>query len=299
MSRRVLTIPVDKTIQDAGNYMFGSGTTYLAVVDKQNQFVGWLSQGDIIERLPPFLTPHQLGRDLTPEEQAQFNSLLKQRSDTPVTDIMYSLASVRRQLVFFETETPIEKVIGRFITPINIGQIQSAFLRKLPVLSPDHHRIEGVLGYWMVVSRLIAAQLAPKILVRDCMLSIQHPNYVPIFDTELIDTVNWKARQQGWSYIVIVSAEGKLAGMTSIEQIRRAIDFDLPVMRDRPILNLMRPANECTVIRVADPLEKWLRIFADDDIGALPVVGADGKLEGLLNYVSVLRAYRDYLFPSG
>jgi CBS-domain-containing membrane protein len=298
MSRRVLTIPVDKTIQDAGNYMFGSGTTYLAVVDKQNQFVGWLSQGDIIEKLPPFLTPHQLGRDLTPEEQAQFNSLLKQRSDTPVTDIMYSLASVRRQLVFFETETPIEKVIGRFITPINIGQIQSAFLRKLPVLSPDHRRIEGVLGYWMVVSKLIAAQLMPRTLVGDCMLSIQHPNYMPILDTESIDSVNWKARQQGWSYIVIVNAEGKLAGMTSIEQIRRAIDFDLPVMRDRPILNLMRPANECTVIRVADPLEKWLRIFADDDIGALPVVNAGGKLEGLLNYVSVLRAYRDYLFPS-
>lgn len=297
MSRRVLTITADKTIQDAGSYMFGSGTTYLAVVGGQNRFMGWISQGDVIEKLPPFLSPHLLGRELTPEEQAQFNSLLKERSDTPITEIMYSIGSERRRLIFFAADTPLDKVVERFITPVTLGgQAHYAFLRKLPVLSVDHNHVEGVLGYWMVVSKLIAARLIPNVLVGDCMLSANDPSYVRILDSDTITKVSWQARQHGWSYIAITDRDGKLAGMTSIEQIKRAIDHDLAVMRERPIRDVMRPASECTLIRAADPLEKWLRIFADDDIGALPVVNGEGKLEGLLNYVSVLRAYRDYLF---
>lgn len=298
MSPKVFTIPVESTVQDAATYLTVSRATCLAAV-KDDQFEGWLSEGDIIEYFPPIFYESELGRSLTREEQIQLKELRDERSKTPISEFLYRVGSVKRRLVYLFKEMSLKLAFQYFLSPASVGNMQHPYLRKIPVLSKDRKRVEGILGYWMIISKFLTANIRPNILVRDCMLSVSDPKYSPILDTEKISAVSLAARQQGWSHIVMVDSSGKFTGMTSIDKIKRVLDPDLHLMDSYPISSIMRPADECTRISADDALEKWLRIFADDDIGALPVVGADGKLEGLLNYVSVLRSYRDYLFPSG
>ena len=40
------------------------------------------------------------------------------------------------------------------------------------------------------------------------------------------------------------------------------------------------------------PIDAAIERFADDNVGALPVVAADGKLVGMLSYLDVIQALR-------
>lgn len=304
IDRGVQTIPYmatadrESTAKDAFNIFAHAKTTCLAVVDKDGQFVGWVSHGDIIELTPPFLTSEDVDGPLSDDYINMREALTESRFAQPISRLMYTLNSERRSLEFLLEGDTLLVALRKFLNPIGLNA--HVYLRKIPVLSSNYRMVSGVLGYWMIVSRLAAKGIIPNVSVGYHMLTINRVNR--IVDTMSLDDVLFKAHMYGWAHIAITNAQGEFVGMTSIEKLKRMADADIRIMNNRPVSKIMRRAERCTVISPRDPISQWLHIFKDDDIGALPVV-EDGHLVGILSYVHVLSAFHASLnstnkFPS-
>lgn len=104
---------------------------------------------------------------------------------------------------------------------------------------------------------------------------------------------------RGIRHLPVVDAERRVVGVLSVDDLRAALPFSVtprraPDPRERAL------AREWTVgdvmvhapltIREGDPLARAAERMADQRIGCLPVVDADGRLAGLLSETDLLHA---------
>jgi acetoin utilization protein AcuB len=103
-------------------------------------------------------------------------------------------------------------------------------------------------------------------------------------------------------HLPVVNEDHELVGMLSDRDLR-----GLPFVHDEAqriaAEEATRPDSRVSGIMSADPLtvgpdeplSDVVELMVDSRIGAVPVVGPNGRLVGIVSYLDVLRAYRDEL----
>jgi CBS domain-containing protein len=101
---------------------------------------------------------------------------------------------------------------------------------------------------------------------------------------------------RGIRHLPVVDEGGGVLGMLSDRDVRDLVgdpqDFIASWKHDPMAVARVSDAMRKVAVTVAEdrPLIELASIFADEKIGALPVVARDGKLIGIVSYVDVLRA---------
>lgn len=253
----------------------------------RNVLEGWVSKADLVGYLP---SPLYADAGMT---TAHYIQRFQKRSAEPVSDHMHHRGN---DLEWLTPEMALKNAIDRyFLRTFNRGARRFR-IRQFPVLDHNFTAV-GVLGYWMIINQFIAMDCLPDVTVGSIMLpSDDRDNFIEVRPDVTLGNAEELARINGWSHIVISDEQGNLVGMTTIEKIRRILDPEMPRLSSLPILTEMRPHQRCRTLHENDPLSEVIALFANDDIGALPVVERGGlRLRGLLTYVEVLRALRRLL----
>ncbi|MFY3742591.1 HPP family protein [Anaeromyxobacter sp. Red801] len=99
----------------------------------------------------------------------------------------------------------------------------------------------------------------------------------------------------GFRHLPVVTAEGRLAGMLSERDLRSRLGTDAASFLDATLEALQEPVSEAMTpdpiyVRAGAPLADVLPIFADEGVGAVPVLDAGDRVVGIVSYVDLLRA---------
>ncbi len=287
MRQKPLTVAAETSIGIALAYMEIQRITYLIVNNHHNALEGWVSKADLVSYLP---SPLYADSGMT---TAQYTQRFQKRSAESVRDHMHHRGN---DLEWLAPEMALKNALDRyFLKTFNRGARRFR-IRQFPVLDNTFVAV-GVLGYWMIINQFIAMDCLPDVTVGSIMLpSDDRDNFIEVRPDVTLGNAEELARINGWSHIVISDEQSNLVGMTTIEKIRRILDPDMPMLSNLPVLTEMRPHQRCRALHENDPLTDVIALFANDDIGALPVVERGGlRLRGLLTYVEVLRALRKLL----
>jgi CBS domain-containing protein len=287
MRENPLVVAAETSIGMALAYMEIQHITYLIVNNSHNALEGWVSKADLVSYLPSPL--YEDARMTT----AQYTQRFQKRSAESVSDHMHHRGN---DLEWLTPEMALKNAIDRFFLRTFIRGARRFRIRQFPVLDSTFAAV-GVLGYWMIINKFIQMDCLPDVTVGNIMLSADdRDNFIEVRPDVTLGKAEEMARINGWAHIVISDEQSNLVGMTTIEKIRRILDPDMPMLSNLPVLTEMRPHQRCRTLHENDPLTDVIALFANDDIGALPVVERGGlRLRGLLTYVEVLRALRTLL----
>lgn len=102
----------------------------------------------------------------------------------------------------------------------------------------------------------------------------------------------------GFRHLPVVSAERRLAGMLSERDLRSHLGTETSAFLDATLEALQEPVTEAMTpdpifVRVGAALAEVLPIFADEGIGAVPVLDHDDRVVGIVSYLDVIRFVRD------
>ena len=103
--------------------------------------------------------------------------------------------------------------------------------------------------------------------------------------------------QGGFRHLPVVSG-GRLVGMLSERDLRTRLGIDLRQYAEATLEALSEPVSSAMSpdpisIGPKTPLAEALEIFADEKVGALAVVDASERLQGILSYVDLLAYLRE------
>ncbi len=103
----------------------------------------------------------------------------------------------------------------------------------------------------------------------------------------------------GFRHLPVVSPEGRLAGMLSERDLRSHLGTEASAFLDATLEALQEPISEAMTpdpisVRAGAPLAEVLPIFADEGVGALPVVDDADRVVGIVSYVDLIRFIRDH-----
>lgn len=109
-----------------------------------------------------------------------------------------------------------------------------------------------------------------------------------------------RMRERNVRHMPVLGDGEELVGLISERDVRRPAGTDLPnVARYFALDNRTRVEEVMTksvvTVRPDDAVRVALRQFVDTRYGALPVVGADGAVVGIISTLDVLRAFQDSL----
>jgi acetoin utilization protein AcuB len=107
-----------------------------------------------------------------------------------------------------------------------------------------------------------------------------------------------RMHERGVRHMPVLGDNGELVGIVSDRDLRRPSDMDgpnttYPFALDNSIQVSAAMTSPVVTIGADDPIDEALDLFIDRKFGALPVVGEDGELVGILSAVDLLRACRD------
>lgn len=115
-------------------------------------------------------------------------------------------------------------------------------------------------------------------------------------DDSLLDAAA-KMTSRSVRHLCVVDAEQRILGMLSDRDLRTQIGDPVEAAgRDAPgrylsALRVRHAMTEGARVAVAEtPLGDLVNIFLVEHVGAVPVVDGDGKVEGVVSYIDVLRA---------
>jgi CBS domain-containing protein len=101
-------------------------------------------------------------------------------------------------------------------------------------------------------------------------------------------------------HLPVVDDQGRLVGILSDRDLRTAIGDPLEALRresagleSMPVSSVM--TTDVVTVAPDVPLAEIARQFVDERVGAVPVLGPDGSLMGILSYVDVIQASRRFL----
>ena len=102
----------------------------------------------------------------------------------------------------------------------------------------------------------------------------------------------------GFRHLPVVDTDLRLVGMISERDLRSELGTDLldwtaveSTRLDEPVTNILVPSP--VTVRTHTPLSDILDLFADERIGAVPVLDDEDRLVGIVSYVDVLVWLRD------
>jgi CBS domain-containing protein len=119
--------------------------------------------------------------------------------------------------------------------------------------------------------------------------------------SELFDTAALMAAR-GIRHVPVVDAQRKVVGVVSDRDLRMALGnpgqfLADPGARERfremSVVSVM--ATPAITVRADAPITSAIEHLLDEKIGALPVVGDDGKVVGMLSYLDVIQVLRERL----
>jgi CBS domain-containing protein len=101
----------------------------------------------------------------------------------------------------------------------------------------------------------------------------------------------------GFRHVPVVDSDGRLVGMISERDLRARLGTDAsgfaraaPDALSEPVLETMTP--DPIALPPDATLADALDAFADDAVGAVPIVGPDDRVVGIVSYVDLLRTIR-------
>ncbi len=105
-------------------------------------------------------------------------------------------------------------------------------------------------------------------------------------DEYLLDAAS-RMFHRGVRHLPVVEA-GRVVGMLSDRDVRSAVGNPLGKLREElRVADAM--THEPSTVRADAPLSNAVELLLDERVGALPVVGAEGRLVGMVSYMDVLR----------
>jgi CBS domain-containing protein len=165
----------------------------------------------------------------------------------------------------------------------------------LPVV--EGARLVGILTTTDVVGRVFvkarSARSTPPVTVRDAMT----PAPVTVRPGDPILEAVGQMVDHHIRHLPVVDDRGRLVGILSDRDLRTAIGDPLEALREESAgLDAMSVSSVMTrdpvTARPDAPLEEIARRFVDERVGAIPVLGPDHRLVGIVSYVDVIRASR-------
>jgi len=112
---------------------------------------------------------------------------------------------------------------------------------------------------------------------------------VPVVTTEtnLSDTLEEISRK-GLGMTTVVDSSGHLSGIFTDGDLRRLLDHGQVDIRQMKVEQVM--TSKCTTVRPEMLAAEALQIMDSRSVNALPVIDAEGNLQGALNMHDLLRA---------
>ncbi len=102
----------------------------------------------------------------------------------------------------------------------------------------------------------------------------------------------------GFRHLPVVGADGRLAGMLSERDLRSHLGTEASAFLDATLEALREPVSEVMTpdpifVRAGAPLADALSAFADERVGAVPVLDEGDRVVGIVSYVDLVRFIRD------
>ena len=103
----------------------------------------------------------------------------------------------------------------------------------------------------------------------------------------------------GFRHLPVVTLDGRLAGMLSERDLRSRLGTEASAFLDATFDALQEPVAEAMTpdpmfVHVGAPLGQVLPIFADEGVGAVPVLDEGDRVVGIVSYVDLIRDLRDH-----
>ncbi len=103
----------------------------------------------------------------------------------------------------------------------------------------------------------------------------------------------------GFRHLPVLSPEGRLAGMLSERDLRSHLGTEASAFLEATLEALQEPVSEAMTpdplfVRIGAPLAEVLPFFADEGVGAVPVLDHADRVVGIVSYVDVIRFVRDH-----
>ncbi len=103
----------------------------------------------------------------------------------------------------------------------------------------------------------------------------------------------------GFRHLPVVTPEGRLAGMISERDLRSRLATETSDFLGATLDALQEPVAEAMTpdpmfVRVGAPIAHVLPIFADEGVGAVPVIDEEDRVVGIVSYVDLIRYIRNH-----
>jgi CBS domain-containing protein len=101
----------------------------------------------------------------------------------------------------------------------------------------------------------------------------------------------------GFRHLPVVTPDGRLAGMLSERDLRSRLGTEATDFLEGTLEALQEPVAEAMTpdplfVHVGAPIANVLPIFADEGVGAVPVLDEGDRVVGIVSYVDLIRYIR-------
>ena len=178
-----------------------------------------------------------------------------------------------------------------------IERMRRAHVHALPVLGRSGSLV-GIVTDTDLLAGMAGARAAPQGFEEMPIERLMTWPVVTVEESSALSDAADALVQGAFRHIPVVDASGRLAGMLSERDLRARFGTDLKNFRRATyeaqtelVSDVMTP--DPLSIPATARLADALAIFANDRVGALPVVDADDKVVGIVSYVDLLACIRE------
>lgn len=258
MKRDPVTVTEADDLATAMQLMLWTGTRHLPVV-RDGKLVGMLSERDLLRRQESVSGSWKIGGR--------------------VSDAMTVGA-----VITHATES-LESAAARMMTE-KVG--------CLPVLEAG--RVSGILTTTDLIAEIAACELPQPEPSGQRASQIMTPEPLTAHPGDHLADAAARMVQNGIRHLPVVNGDGEVVGMLSDRDVRTAMGNPMEyVGAEVPASRLGRLAVsdvmtlEPRTVTVDAPLASILSLLVDERLGAVPVLGTNGRLVGIVSYLDVLR----------
>jgi CBS domain-containing protein len=256
--REVLTVRPDENLEIAERAMIRGSVRHLPVVEGR-RVVGVISERDILRR--------QAAHGRT---RADRDSVHESMTPTPVTIGTDADATDARRIMI------------------------DCHVSCLPVLD-GHHELVGILTRTDLLRAELPPGDEPALPPDTARMLMQRVPVTAAADDQLLDALA-KMQYRCIRHLPIVDGDRRVVGMLSDRDVRTVVG-DLAAEGDEQKADIrlrsLRVSDVMTreplVLRPDAPFSQVVHAFIDQKVGAVPVVGEDDRLMGIISYIDILR----------
>jgi CBS domain-containing protein len=196
----------------------------------------------------------------------------------PVCDAMHSSPQTARP------DDPLNEVAGR---------MAAASIGAMPIV--ERGKLLGIATITDVLDAEVRVAMGPSPAGRLIAAEAMTPWPLTVRPDAPLSEAAALMAQRGFRHLPVVDSTSTIVGMLSERDLREAIGDPLEYLEIRPKLVTAEPRVRDVMTAPAlamsfdTPLSELARKFADQRIGAIPIVDRFGALIGIVSYVDALR----------